>query len=97
MSPDGWTKIRKSPEEPEEQKPLTLPLQADNWYQFCTYRQAEYDSRGEKTAAMVYWAMRFWVELNPTEDFLDPTTDEGFKEVGEYLSYKMETVPHAFG
>lgn len=89
-----WCSVPKMKEEPK-QEPVTLPLQAHSWYEFCIYRQAEYESRGEKTAAMMYWVMRFWVDdrvcWTP-----DPTTEEGLKEVQDYISFKLDTVPWMF-
>lgn len=86
---------RIPPLRPESEHPAPrLPFTASTWYEFCTYRHAEYKHRGEHTAAMVYWTMRFWAEPDP---HLDPTTDEGLRDVREYLDYKFETVPQSFG
>ena len=68
-----------------------------NWYWFCTKVCEEYRRRGEKTAAMVYWSMRFWADDPDTPDARVLTTERGFdKRVGAYFQYKKETVPHCF-
>jgi len=86
---------RQHMQEPEQMEPLTYPLQSKFWYEFCVHRQAEYESRGMKTAALVYWSMRFWDK--PHEDIKELTTAEGFEEnVSTYWQYKLETVPHMF-
>ena len=97
LGPDGWSTIRVSRKFDSEPQPLTLPLQARNWYEFCTNRMYEYDSRGQKTAGQIFWLMRFWVNDDSDEPPVNPVTEEGFKEVQEYLDYKLATVPHAFG
>lgn len=63
------------------------------WYRFCIEQKSACRRRGEKTAAMVWWAMRWWDKIEPDQLI----TAEGFEErVSKYLDYKLATVPQEF-
>lgn len=92
---DQWHLNPRSEPEPEPRGPVTYPLVAPRWYEFCVRRFEEYESRGMKTASQMYWAMRFWDK--PHDDPNELTTEVGFEEhMASYWEYKLETVPHMF-
>jgi hypothetical protein len=72
----------------EPQKPYIPDPNPSSWFQFCTDRSFAYESRGDRVAAMVWWAMRWWddPELG-SED--DPCTEAGYQKLGEYWAYKL--------
>ena len=95
LGPDEWcTGLPRPRTFNEPRKPLNFEFVCDSWYQFCTFRQTEYESRGMLTASQMWWAMRYWGDVEDPDTL---TTEEGFeKEVGNYWEYKLESVPHVF-
>lgn len=66
------------------------------WFRFCVERAEKYRARGERTAAMIFWAMRDWEDRRDA-DALALVTEEGFEEeVSKYLDYKRLTTPQEF-
>lgn len=69
------------------------------WWNFCLRMCDAYRERGEYTAAMVYWSMRFWAMVFSEDgnEALKLTTEEGFEEeIGVYFEHKLEQVPDYF-
>jgi hypothetical protein len=83
---DAWSYTPRRDPEPGPLKPYDPSPNPTSWYQFCTDRQAAYESRGDDVAAMAYWALRsFDLGKSP-----DPCTDEGYQELCDYWAYKMD-------
>lgn len=81
--PEFWSLLPQDTRRYETNTDLGYYLEPSyDWYEFCTKRQGFYESVGNPEAALVYWAMRYM-------DVDDPCTEEGWKDLCDYWSYKL--------